>query len=652
MNTLSQFFAHPLFEVLGWALLHSLWQGLLILLLVMLILHFIPSRKATLRYGFSLAGMAAIPLAGIATVWYLLPENPTVPSTLTMALTAEAVTTEGSLPLLNEVAAYVEHQMPLILTAWIAGVLLCSLRLAWGWIYISRLKRTAIPVGGYWHELVADLARELRLKRVVQLAESAHIDAPAVIGIAKPFILVPIGMFTGLSTSQVEAVLLHELTHIRRHDFVVNLVQSFLEVIYFFNPFVWMVSSLVRDEREFCCDDEVVSQYNPRLYAEALAYLETARTTKTRLSLSLTGGKNDLLHRIKRFMEKSEQNNFVPQWVIPAALGAVAFVSTSWLSIGDDPAKDASMIKAAAVFSVAPADTVSPPKEKQATYTRKKIVTINGQSEPQEERAEEFDVDEDLRFQIRYDYTLDTDFETDSSRWQAFVFDTFPDPLQFEYSQDFQDFHFQFDLPDSFPPVPQHHWDVDAFREEFESMFKEKFSEFYKDHAQDLDAMMDKMEEKFQHLRSDTTWQRELRRSMREVERNMERLHEKMEKSRERNDGAMRYHREAMQKHQAMMLASQRELRSGQELQRQQQDLAAASRKFEAAGKKMHEQLEKKQSAMQNLRKHLIKDGYLKKDEPLRSFQWSNDGMRVNGKEIKPKDAKRYEKLNNDWIGN
>src|SRR5690606_24446958 len=144
MNTLSQFFAHPLFEVLGWALLHSLWQGLLILLLVMLILHFIPSRKATLRYGFSLAGMAAIPLAGIATVWYLMPENPTVASTLAMALPAGAVTTEGSLPMLNEVAAYVEHQMPLILTAWIAGVLLCSLRLAWGWIYISRLKRTAI----------------------------------------------------------------------------------------------------------------------------------------------------------------------------------------------------------------------------------------------------------------------------------------------------------------------------------------------------------------------------------------------------------------------------------------------------------------------------------------------------------------------------
>src|SRR5690606_11019962 len=158
-----------------------------------------------------------------------------------------------------------------------------------------------------------------------------------------------------------------------------------------------------------------------------------------------------------------------------------------------------------------------------------------------------------------------------------------------------------------------------------------------KDHAQDLDAMMDKVEEKFQHLRSDTTWQRELRRGMREVERNTERL--------------IRY-REAMQQNQARMMATQHQLQARQRLQHQRQNLVIASARVEAAREKVQKQMEKQQSAMQNLRKHLIKDGYLKKDEPLRSFQWSNDGMRVNGKEIKPKDAKRYEKLNNDWIGN
>lgn len=658
MNTLSQFFAQPLPEAIGWALLHSVWQGLLILLLLKLILHFVPSRKAILRYGISLAGMAAILLAGIATVLHLLPQQPATPSPMTtMAVPTGPATIEKSLPLLYEATAFIEHQMPLILTAWIAGIVLCTLRLAGGWMYISRLKKTAMPVSEYWHELTAGLASRLGLKRIIQLAESAHIDAPAVIGISKPVILVPIGMFTGLSPRQVEAVLLHELTHIRRHDFLVNLVQSFMEVIYFFNPFAWIVSSMIREEREFCCDDEVVSQYNPRTYAEALAYLESTRTAKTRLSLSLTGGKNDLLHRIKRFMGTSEKNNLVPQWVVPVALGAIALVSTSWLTIGHDPVNDTAMIHAAAAFGgmtdIVPNDTVAPPNEKQATYTRKRIVTIDENGEPHEEIVEKFEGDEDLRDQIDFDFRNEFDFTLDSSQWYSFSFDTLIDPQLFNVSPDLQDFDFEFALPDSFPAGSRHHRDVDAFRNEFETMFREEFSDFYEDHAEDLDAMMDKVEEKFQHFRTDTTWQRDLRRSMREAERSLQRLHEKMQKPHEQNDGAMLRHRESMEQHQqATMRAAQRQLQATQHLRHQQQNLAIASARMKAAQEKMQERLEKQQSAMQNLRKHLIRDGYLEPDEPLRSFQWTNDGMRVNGKPIKPKDAKRYEKLNKDWMDN
>lgn len=651
MKTLSQIFAHPVFEAMGWALLHSVWQGLLILLLLKLILHFVPARKAILRYGISLAGMAAILLAGIATVWFLLPQQPAMASSVTanVRLTTPAAM-EISLPLFYKVAAYIERQMPVILTAWIVGILISTLRLAGGWMYISRLRRTALPVPDHWYELMTGLANQLGLNRVIQLSESAHVDSPAVIGLFKPIILVPIGMFTGLSPQQVEAVLLHELAHIRRHDFLVNLVQSFMEVIYFFNPFVWVVSSMVRDEREFCCDDEVVSHYNPRIYAAALAYLETSRAAKTRLSLSLSGGKNYLLHRIKRFMETSKQNNLTPQWVVPVALGAITVISTSWLTIGHDPGKDIALINAAATYGATsgnvPHDTISPPQEKRATYTRKKTVTIDEDGEPHEEIVENFEGDEDL--QMNFYFNRNFDFAVDSQQWHSFAFDTLIDPQLFFFNPGSPDFDFQLAISDSFPPMPPPHWDVDAFRKEFETMFKEEFSDFYEDHEKDLQVMMDKLEEKFQHFSIDTTWQRDLRRSMQEVERNLEKLHEKMEKAREQNDGARIQRQEAIHDHQARMLAVQHTMQDRQHVH--QQELALATARMETAREKMQEQLEKQQTAMENLQKQLVKDGYLEKGEPVKSLHWSNESMKVNGKIVKPKDVKRYEKLNDDWM--
>lgn len=654
MNTLSDFFTHPVIQAIGWALLHSIWQGLLIVLLLKLILSLIPTHKSTLRYGVSLAGLAAIPLAGFVTVGLLLPQmSPAAPLMPVMFPHPTAAPTGGSASLFFQVTTYIENQMPFILSAWIAGVLVCSLRLAAGWMYLSHLTSTAQPVDGYWQELTSALARQLAVRRDIRLAESGRMDSPAVVGIFKPVILVPIGMLAGLSAQQVEAVLLHELTHIRRHDFMVNLGQSLMEVVYFFNPFVWIISSIVRDEREFCCDDVVVQRYSRRVYAEALAYLETSRAVKTKLSLSLSGGKNNLLYRIKRFMETSKQNNLAPQWVIPVALGAVGILCTSWLTIGSDPGMDKAMIHAAATYGTVPgsvvSDTITPPQEKRATYIRKKIVTIDENGEPHEEVVEKFEGDEDLRGQMNFNFQHDFVWVPDSGQWQSFAFDSLIDPQVFSFNISPPDVDFQFVVPDSFP-TPRYHWDVDAFRQEFETMFKEKYSDFYKDHAQDLEGMMDKIEEKFQRFQEDTTWQRELRRSMREVERNMEGLRERMERTHKHNDGAMLRHRDSLQKHQAMLFEVQEKMLANQ--QWQQNELAVATARMQQAQQKMQLQIQKRHNVMENLRRQLIKDGYLGEDEPLKSLHWSNEGMKVNGRNVRPKDVKRYEKLNKNWMQN
>src|SRR5690606_21074085 len=150
----------------------------------------------------------------------------------------------------------------------------------------------------------------------------------------------------------------------------------------FFNPFVWMLSSTARNEREYCCDDLVVNRYHPRMYAEALAYLETVRVNKPALAVSLTGEKNNLLYRIQRFMEKSKRKNPVPQWMVPVILTVAGVISMSWLTLGNDPAKDeaskhARMQVARLVAPLLtpmnpPTDTIGKPTEKRAVWKRKK----------------------------------------------------------------------------------------------------------------------------------------------------------------------------------------------------------------------------------------------------------------------------------------
>lgn len=662
MNLLFQLFAHPLFEAIGWALLHSVWQGLLIALLLRLILNFVPSRKATLRYGISLAGLATVMLAGTATVWFMIPDPAVSPDpSVRLAPLSIIPAATATVPMLTQVATYIESQIPLILTLWIAGVVVFSLRLTAGWMYFSRLKNTAVPVSDSWYDLMDRLANQLGLTQFIQLCESANISAPVVAGIFKPVILVPIGMFAGLSPQQVEAVLLHELTHIRRHDFLINLAQSVIEVVYFFNPFVWIISATVRNEREFCCDDEVVRQYNPRIYAEALAYLETNRAAKTALALSLTGGKNNLLYRIKRFMERSKQNHPVPQWLAPLMLAAIGILGMSWMTIGNDPARDKAMIQAAATFgttmpggTIIPKDTIGDPNEKSATYSIRKTITIDENGEPHEEIVKEFEGDEEFRDIMDSAFNFDYELALDSSLFAySYDFDTLIDMDLFE---EMPDFHFEeFSFPDSLPHSPgSRRWNPEEFRYEFETMFKEKFSDFYKEHEEDMEAMMNQLEEKFNRFREDTVWQRNLRRNMYRMKRNMQRLEENMEKMHKRMEGmphkdgkAMIEHDRAMEHH-ARMLEAQHAMKTKQHMHLQH--LASVKAAQQMAEEIQVNVVAKQKMAIDNLREELVKDGYLKKDEPLRSLTWSNDALTVNGKDVKPKDVKRYQKLNEKWM--
>ncbi len=192
--------------------------------------------------------------------------------------------------------------VPWLALFWIAGVCIFYLSQVAGWVSLRRLrKRGVCAPPEKWMAVAAGLGARLCISRQVLLLESCLGNVPMVLGHFRPLILVPVGMLAGLPASQVEAILLHELAHIRRCDYLVNLLQRCVEGLLFYHPAAWWVSRVIRAERENCCDDVVVSiSGNQHEYAVALTALEQIRCTGHEVAVAATGG--NIVKRIRRLL--------------------------------------------------------------------------------------------------------------------------------------------------------------------------------------------------------------------------------------------------------------------------------------------------------------------------------------------------------------
>jgi len=210
----------------------------------------------------------------------------------------------------------------------------CSARLAGGWWQARRLVRLGTrPVALHWEQVKDALAARLDLTRTVRLLESTRLQVPVVVGWLRPVLLVPTAVLGGLSPEQLEAVIAHELAHIRRHDYLVNLLQSAVETLLFYHPAVWWVSSAVRTEREHCCDDlAVVACGDAVLYARALTAIETLRHEEMGVAMAVTG--SPLLARVRRLLGAKPPTSSASSGWIVALLTAVMVSGagvTSWM---------------------------------------------------------------------------------------------------------------------------------------------------------------------------------------------------------------------------------------------------------------------------------------------------------------------------------
>ncbi len=351
-------------ENLGWTLLHSIWQIVLIAALLFILLKVFRSFSANLRYIISVFALGlACALSVITfvqlTVYSNYLQNNNEVSDYTEKVNREYPPAEGfpaigkndqqiieltdekpftSLEnLQNLFSKNIPIALPFLVSLWVLGVMLFALRLIGGIWQIHKYKTCEVSAPNcVWLEKFAALCQRLEITQTVNFLQSNLIETPVVVGWLKPVILVPASVFFQISLQQLETIIAHELIHIRRYDALVNLAQSFVEITFFYHPCAWWISSVIRTEREFAADEAVVEilENSHIVYASALANLEelrqTAKITASPVLVAANGG--NLMQRITKILQKNTGRKRVNSaWSAMLALALLSAVLLTML---------------------------------------------------------------------------------------------------------------------------------------------------------------------------------------------------------------------------------------------------------------------------------------------------------------------------------
>jgi beta-lactamase regulating signal transducer with metallopeptidase domain len=379
-------------SVIGWTLVHSLWQGTVVALATTIFLAVMPRASARTRYAILCGALFAHLAAPVATAVMLVPRalasvdgspsltHETSPTTVSIALgRGETVTlTTGGERSVADSRGYVaavtdivtrtrlERFLPVVVLAWVTGVVVGAVRRIGGWLLLRRLIARASPAATELGDRVRSLARTMGIHRKVAVLVSSDVEGPFTSGWLRPVIVMPLSMLSGLDPVHVNAIVAHELAHIRRWDYFVAIIQSVALTVLFHHPVTWWLDRRLRVEREYCCDDIAVAASQDRVgYVRALAELESLRLGLPSLALAATGG--SLQDRVVRLL--SGRNASAPAgWAPAAAVIAVLFAA----SVVNAAAAPADVVAAGPVRVdvVAPNESVDAPPMQQGGVIR------------------------------------------------------------------------------------------------------------------------------------------------------------------------------------------------------------------------------------------------------------------------------------------
>ncbi len=366
---MNEFLLHhqSLLQALGLAMLHSLGQGFILFLLLKIILPLVPGKKANARYLISYTALLAL-FGGFLYTFFAewqaakLAAGFSIQQQVPVALAAtgggnDAVSAGGAWHLsLDRYLDTFRRYLPLMALGYAFGICILCCRMIWQIFKVQALRREVIDPGAELDQVFTALRERIGWSRKVMVKLSRKVNVPVVFGHLKPLVLLPVALVSKLDVQQLEAILLHEIGHVRRHDYLFNMLQSVIETLLFFNPFTRWIATNIRIEREHCCDDFVLKHTRQSLpYAYVLLALEEYRSASLAPAMAADGNsKSPLFNRIKRITtmtssKQKKQRNLGAVTVLVLVAAMICFATafsqdkkeTPAIVAADEPAEPA-----------------------------------------------------------------------------------------------------------------------------------------------------------------------------------------------------------------------------------------------------------------------------------------------------------------------
>ncbi|MFF5384344.1 M56 family metallopeptidase [Pedobacter suwonensis] len=383
METLLQQFI----KAFGWSILNSLWQSAIIYGILFITMLGIPKLAAKHKHNLAFGAILLMSIGfGYNFIHYLMSHSHThVP-----AIKAQDIQVYQYLNNLPPTfSSKAEQYFPTVVIFYAIGIVLQLFVIIKGYGQLSRLKKESLStIPDSWRVIFNDVTAQLKINKAIQFHISSIVNVPLVIGYLKPVVLFPLALINQLDNDQVEAILIHELSHIRRNDFLLNLIKTAIETLLFYNPFVWMAGRFIHIEREHACDDLVLKiTGKPLNYAHALLKLELLKDKNSpAYALAATGKTQNLYQRIKRITNMKTNYLNAKQQMAALTLGVACLFSIAWINPTENK-KDTKKTKIE-VLSVINHNDLKTVVYTDTTKKRKiKIVTIDANGKKTEYKS-------------------------------------------------------------------------------------------------------------------------------------------------------------------------------------------------------------------------------------------------------------------------
>ncbi|HUM97978.1 MAG TPA: M56 family metallopeptidase [Chitinophagaceae bacterium] len=335
---------HFILQIFGWALLHSLWQMALLWVVYRFITAVFTGLKSSQK-----TSLASIFIMG-GFIWFVV--------TL-LLLWNNIIPDSGFYTATPYIKPYLQNAVPVVAIIYFILLIIPVSRFIKNYRYVGVIRNYGLSKPSLdWRLFVNRIAAQMGIKKTVQVWVSEWITSPVTVGFFKPVILLPLAAINHLSPQQVEAVLLHELAHIRRHDYFINLIIRIIRTLLYFNPFIKALTKEIEKEREIHCDEMVLQfQYNAYEYANALLTLEKQAAAYQYMVIAAAGDHNHLLHRVKLILGQKTKNHFSLKHYSGIIIGLFCVLTIGNLSQRNQSDKSIPENKIVSNFSVTPFDT-------------------------------------------------------------------------------------------------------------------------------------------------------------------------------------------------------------------------------------------------------------------------------------------------------